>query len=80
MAISCKVADGRIMARVTVAQRDAVEITEPVAQLADVARTLLAANSGRHSPPRSRKNNTASPIHPRQIVTANHATDHHHTA
>lgn len=73
-------AHGRRMDGLTVAQRYAVEISEPVAQLVDVARDLFAANSGRHSPPRGRKNNTANPIHPRQIVTANHATDHHHTA
>lgn len=80
MEIAGQVAHGRRMEGLAVAQRDAVEITEPLAQLADVAGPLLAANSGRHSPPKSRKNNTASPLHPRRIVTANYATDHHHPA
>ena len=80
MEIAGQVAHGRRMDGLAVAQRDAVEIAEPLAQLADVARPLFPENSGSHPSSWRYQARHASPIHQRQIVTANHATDYHHPA
>jgi len=45
MAIKIQVAHSGHVARITVAQRDTVEIAKPVAQLVDVARHLLTEDS-----------------------------------